>query len=60
MTEMSKGFNFDDFDEQIADALEQNEEAMATVVPIRRPGEIGAVATHLTFHPEMPEPPEAA
>lgn len=28
MTEMSRGFNFDDFDEQINEALLQNEDVM--------------------------------
>lgn len=40
MAEMSRTFNFDDFDAQIAEALERNDEAMK---PIRRPGEIGSV-----------------
>lgn len=60
MAESSRTFNFDDFDQQIADALAGNDEAMATLIPIRRPGEIGAVVTHLTFNPEVPEPPDAA
>ncbi len=55
MAEMSRRFNFDDFDEQIRDALEQNESLMENLVPFRRPGEIGAVAIHLTFNPEIPD-----
>ncbi len=64
MTEMSKRFNFDDFDGQIADALDGNDTVMADIIAIRRPGAIGAAVTHLTYHPEieldLPEPPEAA
>lgn len=60
MAEMSRTFNFDDFDAQIAEALEENERTMAEVVPIRRPGQIGSVVTRLTFNPEVPEPPDAA
>ena len=52
---MSRLFNFDDFDRQIAEALEQNDEAMADVVPIRRPGEIGAVALHPTLFDLPPD-----
>lgn len=46
MAEMSRRFNFDDFQEQIDEALERNEEAMVDVLPTRqpRPGEIGGVA----------------
>lgn len=44
MAEMSRRFNFDDFDQQIAEALERNDEGMADLLPMRRPGEIGAVA----------------
>lgn len=60
MAHMSRRFNFDDFNEQIAEALADNEAAMAEVVPIRRlrPGEIGGVAAKTTV--ESPEPPEAA
>lgn len=48
MAEMSRRFNFDDFDEQIAEALEANEQAME---PIRqpRPGEIGGVVVKLSW-----------
>lgn len=65
MAEMSRRFNFDNFDEQIREALDRNQEAMADVVPSRppRPGEIGSVVTRLTFRPDfdpLPEPPEAA
>lgn len=63
MAEMSRRFNFDDFDEQVADALAENDAAMAEVLLIRRPGEIGAVAiTPLYrewFGDEMP-PDDAA
>lgn len=46
MAEMSRRFNFDDFQEQIDDALAENQEAMGDLLPIRRPrpGEIGGVA----------------
>ncbi len=43
MAEMSRRFNFDDFDEQVAEALEENARVMAEAKPIRRPGEIGSV-----------------
>ncbi len=46
MAEMSRTFNFDDFDQQIADALAENEQAMRPL--LRRPGEIGGVAIHLS------------
>ena len=63
MAEMSRRFNFDDFDEQVADALAENDAAMAEVLPMRRPGEIGGVAiTPLYrewFGDEMP-PDDAA
>lgn len=59
MAEMSRLFNFDDFDKQIAEALEENDEAMAQVRPLR-PGDIGAVAIHPTLFDWPPEPPEAA
>lgn len=63
MAEMSARFNFDDFDAQIAEALEQNDEAMAQVRPLR-PGALGAVSV-LGYRAEVdaqtdPEPPEAA
>lgn len=74
MTEMSRRFNFDDFDEQIREALEDNDSLMENLVPFRRPGEIGSVAiTHRFQYPtvteiprpdpdtnSLPEPPEAA
>lgn len=40
MAEQSRTFNFDSFDEQILDALEENERIM----PLLRPGQIGSVA----------------
>lgn len=48
MAEMSRRFNFDDFDGQIAEALEANEQAME---PVRnpRPGEIGGVVVKLSW-----------
>lgn len=60
MAEMSRRFNFDDFDEQVRDALDKNDEAMADLIPIRRPGEIGGVAIKLSQ--ELPDdlPPDAA
>ena len=58
MAEMSRRFNFDDFDEQIAEALEENQEAMhrfqtpkVTEIP---PGEIGGVLIRATFGKEDP------
>jgi hypothetical protein len=47
MAEMSEGFNFDAFDQQIADALAENETMMRP--HIRRPGEIGGVALGQTL-----------
>lgn len=44
MTEMSLGFNFDDFDAQVAEALEENDRAMRPL----RPGAIGSVPVRLT------------
>lgn len=52
MAEMSRLFNFDDFDQQIAEALEENDEAMAEILPSRRPGEIGAVAIQYSLFDE--------
>lgn len=66
MAEMSRGFNFDDFDDQVREALEQNDIAMAQlavrgVAQIRRPGEIGGVlAVPSSFVETEPEPPSAA
>ena len=62
MAQMSRRFNFDDFQEQIDDALAENEQAMREfvmpkVTEIRRPGEIGSVVTRLSF--ELP-PDDAA
>ena len=54
---MGKVFDFEGFDSDITRMLKENEEVMARVIPIRRPGEIGAVAVHLT---EDDLPPEAA
>ncbi len=64
MAEMSRRFNFDDFDEQIREALEDNDVAMASlaingVARIKRPGEIGGVLIIPSWDRE-PEPPEAA
>lgn len=58
MAESSARFNFDDFDAQIAEALAENDEAMAQVRPLR-PGAIGGVAV-LGYRAELPEPPDAA
>lgn len=44
MAEMSIRFNFDDFDQQIEEALAQNDEAMDDILRQKRPGEIGGVA----------------
>lgn len=65
MAEMSRRFNFDDFDEQIAEALAENERGMGDLIPMRspRPGEIGGVLVRLTTEFEddpLPDPPEAA
>lgn len=46
MAEMSRTFNFDDFDEQIAEALEDNQQAMERIL---RPGDIGAVVVRPSF-----------
>lgn len=52
--EMSRRFNFDDFDEQIKEALDINDEvfgrlAASGVERVLRPGEIGAVIAEPTF-----------
>ena len=54
MAESSRTFNFDDFDEQIREALEGNYEAMREVPGYKplRPGEIGAVAI-LSYQAEL-------
>jgi len=36
-------FDFESFDSDITKMLKENEEIMARVVPVRRPGEIGGV-----------------
>lgn len=64
MAEMSRRFNFDDFDEQVREALEENDIAMAQlavrgVALVKRPGEIGGVLAVPRSFVE-PEPPEAA
>lgn len=41
---MSIRFNFDDFDQQIVDALAENEQAMADFDRVFMPGAIGGVA----------------
>jgi hypothetical protein len=69
MAEMSRRFNFDDFDAQIAEALAEHGTPEPT--PLRRPGEIGSVAIRPSYlnnvgiTPDfdldpLPEPPEAA
>lgn len=65
MAEMSRRFNFDDFDDQVREALEENDIAMAQlavrgVAQIRRPGEIGGVLAVPREFVEPPEPPTAA
>lgn len=61
MAHMSRRFNFDDFDEQCREALDSNDEVMGNLIPLRRPGEIGAVACAPTLDPDpVPDPPEAA
>lgn len=60
MSQSSKHFNRESFEEWLVDSqrvLDENDEAMATVTSIRRPGEIGAVAVKPSF--ELP-PDEAA
>lgn len=57
MAEMSRGFNFDKFDEQIADALEDNDQAMRPSLR-HLPGAVGGVACAPTLT-ELPDPPEA-
>lgn len=71
MAEMSRSFNFDDFDEQIAEALEEHEQAVTDFDRVFYPGEIGGVAIQLSFadrlssHPRLfdidslPDSPEA-
>lgn len=46
---MSIRFNFDDFDAQIADALADNEQAMADFDRVFMPGSIGGVACNPTL-----------
>lgn len=48
MSESSRTFNFDDFDQQIAEALAENEEIMRL-----RPGRIGSVPTKHTVLPPV-------
>lgn len=49
MTEMSKGFNADSFDDMCREALDQNDDVMAPVYAVSgikralRPGELGGV-----------------
>lgn len=60
MTEMSRRFNFDDFDELCREALDERmaqegvdleeEQAWADHDRVFYPGEIGGVVTHLTFN----------
>lgn len=55
MAEMSRTFNFDDFDAQIAEALASYGEfadGLPEEVRVRRPGEIGAVAIQLSLWQE--------
>lgn len=60
MTEMSRGFNFDDFDDQIREALEDNVIAMDGIARAKkRPGEVGGVIA-IPGGAFTPEPPEAA
>lgn len=55
MAEMSRRFNFDDFDEQVREALAENAEAMAKLA-VR-----GLVAVPESLMPELPpEPPDQA
>lgn len=58
MAEMSRRFNFDDFDEQIREALEDNDGQMAELISlggmrkVLRPGEIGAVPISFDLTPD--------
>jgi hypothetical protein len=49
MAESSLHFNFDDFEAQIDEALEENARKMHEV----HPGEIGGVATEATLPPRV-------
>lgn len=54
MSESSLHFNFDEYDQQIAEALAENEQAMRPI--IKRPGAIGSVMLKSSFEPvEQPE-----
>ena len=56
MAEMSRRFNFDDFDEQVRKALEQNAEAMAKLA-VRG---LVAVPDSVMEITDPPEPPDQA
>lgn len=56
MAESSRTFNFDDFDQQIAEALAENDRQMRPL----RPGEIGAVAIKPSFEIDPDDLPPAA
>lgn len=56
MAEMSRRFNFDDFDEQVREALAENDEAMAKLA-IRG---LVAVPDSVMEITEPPEPPDQA
>lgn len=55
MAEMSRTFNFDDFDQLVSEALDNYAEVADT---IRRPGEIGSVVCQLTLFDENFDPTE--
>lgn len=58
---MSRRFNFDDFDEQIADALnsygEFADSLPDSVKNFKRPGELGGVAVQLSFADQLSDYP---
>lgn len=68
MAQMSRRFNFDDFDELCREALDERMAAEGAELEEQQrwadhdrvfyPGEIGGVVTRLTFAQEQPEPPE--
>lgn len=69
MAHTSRRFNFDDFDRQIAEALEEHELVAQNFDRVfgKYPGQIGGVALRLSSGSEadsdldpVPDPPEAA
>lgn len=72
MAQMSRRFNFDEFDKLCGQALDEDavmaeedraweeEQAWADHDRVFNPGEIGGVLVRPSFTVEEPEPPEAA